>query len=78
MAVRRKFSLAMFGFVFGLGGKSISDKVLGGKELIMWIHRGKYSKTFVLINIKEKFFYSFSLSRNFFFYLCLCKSRKEN
>jgi len=35
MAVRRKFSLAMFGFVFGLGGKSISDKVLGGKELIM-------------------------------------------
>jgi len=66
MAVRRKFSLAMFGFVFGLGGKSISDKVLGGKELIMWIHRGKYSKkTSVLISITERFFNSFIHSRIF-------------
>jgi len=78
MAVRRKFSLAMFGFVFGLGGKSISDKVLGGKELIMWIHREKYSKkTSVLISITEIFFNSFIHSR-IFFNLCLSRSRKDN
>jgi len=29
MAVQRKFALAMFGFVCGLGEKSISNKVLG-------------------------------------------------